>query len=120
MTIPGQVSSGSIAHQSRPITRTGRTRKGRLKSLRLASKDVRFRSAFFIARTVPLFTSTTATLFTFPPSFQMKSGKVNTVLTHTIPHNIQDLLVLKSRSVHCGIVCSLLLHTCQGYSQFTR
>src|ERR1700731_1111174 len=49
MTIPGQVSSGSTAHQSRPSTFTGRTRTGRLRSPRLASKDECFRSAFFTA-----------------------------------------------------------------------
>src|SRR6266702_8294241 len=52
MTIPGQVSSESIAHHSRPMKRTGRTRKGRLRSPRLATKGSRFRSAFFTTRTV--------------------------------------------------------------------
>jgi hypothetical protein len=65
ITMPGQVSSASTAHHSRPMTRTGRTRKGRLISPRLATKDVCFRSAFFTIRTVPLFTRTTIHRFPF-------------------------------------------------------
>src|SRR5712692_2307536 len=54
MTIPGQVSSASTAHQSCPITFTGRTRKGRLRSPRVAKNVVRFFAALFmIGKTVP-------------------------------------------------------------------
>src|SRR5207253_11126101 len=65
ITMPRQVSSASTAHHSRPMTRTDRTRKGRLISPRLATKDARFRSAFFTIRTVPFFTRTTIHRFPF-------------------------------------------------------
>src|SRR6266487_1562750 len=66
MTIPGQVSSESTAHQSCPTTFTGRTRKGRLRSPRVANNVVRFFSAFFIiGKNRPFCTRTTPALF-FP------------------------------------------------------
>src|SRR5579859_2246420 len=64
MTMPGQVSSASTAHQFRPSTLIGRTRKGRLRSPRVALNVTRRFSAFFIiGQNRPFCTGTTPTLF---------------------------------------------------------
>src|SRR5438067_3211139 len=90
--MPGQVSSASTAHHSRPMTRTGRTRKGRLISPRLATKDSRLRSAFFTTRTVPFFTRTTNHGFALKIRLEKNPGSKN--------HSIPGFLKKEPRVIH--------------------